>query len=258
MNEIIAEKLWSVAGPILQKAKGTVGRPEFEARKAFFGILYVLENGIKWRNLPAEYGKPTTVHGKFIKWTKEGKMRKVFEETRKIYMLKTDAFKNWYTADTSSCKAPYAKCGGKNPTDRSKRGIKKNIAVDSRGAPLAVDIAPANQHDSKTLEQVVNQINTFKQPGLSIVAVDSAYDSKQLQKKLLAQGLVLHSASNKRRNKKKDIVIPKGRWIVEAVHSWLNNFRALKICYAKNYESILSFLHIALSALLFKKILIFG
>lgn len=258
MNNILAEKIWPVAKPILLKRNSRVGRPEFDICKAFFGIIYVLENGIKWRCLPQEYGKVSTIHGKFIKWIREGKIQKIFEMIRNEYIFKSDAFKNWYAVDTSYSKAPYAKYGGKNPTDRGKKGIKKNLVIDSRGAPLAVGVGPANQHDSQTLLEILTTVKSIKQSKLSIVAADSAYDSKKLRTAASKDGFILHASTNKRRQKDVRLINPKGRWRVEHVHSWLNNFRSIKICYTKNKETFLGFLQLAATAQLYKMISIFG
>lgn len=254
MKNILAEKIWPVAQPILQKEKQLTGRPEYNVKSTFFGIMYVLENGIKWRCLPSEYGKVSTIHGKFMRWIREGRIQSIFENVRNEYLLVTDAFKNWYAVDTSYCKAPYAKNSGKNPTDRGKRGIKKNLAIDSRGAPLAVGIAPANRHDSKTLLDIIKSIKQIKRSLFSIVAADSAYDAKGLRSESLKDGFILHASTNRRRNQAKEIVRPKGRWKVEATHSWLNNFRSLKICYAKSDLAFLGFLQIAAAVQLFRMI----
>jgi len=253
MQENITEKIWLVVKPILQKEK-TTGRPEFDIKKTFFGILYVLENSIKWRCLPTEYGKPSTVHGKFMKWIYEGRIQKVFHIIRGEYISLSEAFNNWYAIDTSSIKAPYANFSGKNPTDRGKRGIKKNIIVDSRGAPLVVNVASAQIHDSKTFTSVLKLLEKIKRTAFSIIAADSAYDSKNLKIKAMEKGFILHTSTNKRRNKLKRIVKPLGRWIVEPCHSWLNNFRSIKICYTKNAETFLAFLQLAAAIQLFRMI----
>jgi putative transposase len=252
MKTILAEKIWTVAQPILQTGNQSVGRPEFDPRKAFFGILFILENGIKWRCLPAEYGKVSTVHGKFMKWIRDEKIQRVFEMIRNEYLLKSDAFDNWYAVDTSYSKAPYAKYGGRNPTDRGKRGIKKNLAIDSQGAPLAIGVGPANQHDSQTLLEILITIKQIQKTALSIVALDSAYDSKKLRTDAAKIGFVLHASTNKRRRKDCPIIKPKGRWRVEHSHSWLNNFRSIKTCYAKYKETFLGFLQIAATIQLFR------
>jgi transposase len=252
MKHSIAEKLWPVVEPILQIEKGKVGRPEFDPYKAFSGILYILESGSKWRLLPPEYGKPSTVHGKFMNWIRNNFIANIFEIMRRNYLSGCHSFPNWYAVDTSYAKAPYARCGGKNPTDRGKRGIKKNLITDSRGAPLVVSLGPANQHDSKTLLPMLNLARQIKHASFSIIAADSAYDSKLLRKKAAAIGFVLFAAKNKRRNKDCPVIKPKGRWQIEATHSWLNNFRSVKTCYAKLHESFLAFLQIAAAIQLFR------
>ena len=254
MKESVAKKLWVVAKPILQKEKNGVGRPQFSVYKAFKGIMFVLENGCKWRDLPWYYGKPSTVHGKFMKWVRSGRWQIIFESMRSNYMNETDAFKNWFATDTSYSKAPYARFGGKNPTDRGKRGIKKHLIVDSRGAPLVVSAGPANQHDSKTILNLLRLARSFSNKQLSIVVADSAYDSKKLRKESADQNFVLHASTNKRRRNDLPMIKPKGRNIIEATHSWLNNFRSVKTCFAKTAESFTAFLQIAAAVQLFRMI----
>ena len=41
-------------------------------------ILYVMENGCKWRCLPKEYGKWNTVYVRMRRWTKNGVLQKAF------------------------------------------------------------------------------------------------------------------------------------------------------------------------------------
>src|SRR5690606_2443041 len=128
-------------------------------RKTFEGIYFVLKTGCQWNMLPAEYGAPSTVHGKFMKWAKEGVFTQMLANERDEYFLKQE-IKNWLSFDTSSRKSPRLKNSGKCPTDRGKKGIKIALMVDRKGKPLFVDVVPANPHDSKTLLPVINQIKT--------------------------------------------------------------------------------------------------
>ena len=74
------------------------------------------------------------------------------------YYRRRNSKNNWYAFDTISRKAPFANFGGKNPTDRAKRGIKHSILVDQNRVPLFVDIAPANRYSAKLLKSITNQI----------------------------------------------------------------------------------------------------
>ena len=44
---------------------------------------------------------------------------------------------------------------GPNPTDRGKPGSKRHVLVDANGIPLALELTPANVHDSTMLEPVL-------------------------------------------------------------------------------------------------------
>jgi hypothetical protein len=73
-----------------------------------------------------------------------------------LHLSTKNAFDNWYAIGTSSSKAPLAKFGSKGPVDRAKRGIPKNIVVDSKGVPIVVSVGPANRHDSETLVEILS------------------------------------------------------------------------------------------------------
>lgn len=254
MHPKIAEELWNFVAPIFTKPQKRVGRPEHSPRDTFLGIWYVMENSLKWRCLPWYYGKPSTVHGKLMQWIQKGLCKKMFEHLRDSYFAKSKAFKNWLVVDTSASKAPLAKSGGKSPVDRAKRGVKKNIATDSLGTILAVSVAPGNRHDSKTFDDIFPEIKKLKRVPLTVIAADSAYAAKRLRKKCIESGFLLHHATKK--SKKNDVprVKPKGRWVVEAAHSWINNFRGIKTCFSKQTKSMLFFLRLASSSLMFRRI----
>jgi len=252
MQKIIAEKLWELIAPILNSWKKKTGRPQKDNKMAFLGIICVLDNGLKWRWLPSEYGKPSTVHGKYMKWIRLGFISRVFEEARRLYFLTTNSFPNWCAVDTSSCKASFAKNGGKSPVDRGKRGLKKSIATDSRGAPIAVDVAPGNQHDSKTFHSILSHLEKIKRASLVVIAGDSAYDAKELRSAASSKGFLLHASTNRRRILNCPIIRPKGRWIVEGTHSWLNTFRGIRTCFTKITQSFLGFLQLASAGILIR------
>lgn len=49
------------------------GRPRRDDRQVLGGILWVMETGASWRELPeARFGPNSTAHGRYRKWLKEG------------------------------------------------------------------------------------------------------------------------------------------------------------------------------------------
>lgn len=237
---------------------GKPGRPPINPRKALSGIMFILENGSKWRFLPRSYGKPSTVHGTFMRWVRNGTFKLVIDKARSYYLSTLGYVPKWLAIDSSSSKSPYANWSGKNPVDRSKRGIKKNIIVDQHGLPLALSVGPANRHDSVFFKEILENLMPIKTGSVKILAADSAYDARKLRKLALDHGCVLYAAKNKRRDKSLKRTSPSFRWKVEVSHSWLNNFRSLKTCWTRTKESFEALLQLGASVLLFRKGLIFG
>jgi len=57
-------------------------------------VLYVAENGCKWRSLPVEYGNWHTIYTRVSRWAKSGVLAKVFLKLQQLKLLtvKFDVF----------------------------------------------------------------------------------------------------------------------------------------------------------------------
>jgi len=112
-----------------------------------------------------------------------------------------------YLIDASIVKSPLGcDIAGKNPTDRRKLGIKRSIITDFKGAPLGIICGGANQHDSKFFKETYHSTKKyFDYQKLNIMQGDSAYDSKEIKNFLKRDGFVPFIATNKRRNKIKNL-----------------------------------------------------
>jgi putative transposase len=236
----IPRKIWKRFSKLVEK-KSKKGRPDHCIRKTLEGIYYVLKTGCQWGFLPPQFGAPSTVHGKFMKWSREGIFEKMLVEKREEY-FSAQEIQNWIAFDTSSRKAPRLKSSGKCPTDRGKRGVKIAVMVDRKGKPLYVDVFPANRHDSKTLLPVINRMHN---KDIKILAADSAFDTKNLRKVCLKNNIILLASTNSRRNKNVKKYHPLHRWIVERTFGWFPWFRGIATCHAKTSLAYLSFLQIA-------------
>ena len=43
------------------------GVPRVDDRRVISGIIFVIRNGLRWRDAPAEYGPPKTIYNRFIR-----------------------------------------------------------------------------------------------------------------------------------------------------------------------------------------------
>jgi len=56
------------------------GRVTVENIAFINALLYVCENGCKWRRLPKEYGKRHVIYKRFNRWVKNGIIERLFRE----------------------------------------------------------------------------------------------------------------------------------------------------------------------------------
>ena len=69
----------------LPKQRGNVKNENLQVLNA---ILYVAEQGCKWRGLPSHFGKWHTVYTRMNRWSKSGVIQRVFEELQRAQIVR--------------------------------------------------------------------------------------------------------------------------------------------------------------------------
>lgn len=54
------------------------GVPRVDDRRVISGIIFVIRNGLRWRDAPAAYGPHKTIDNRFIRWSWLGVFNKIF------------------------------------------------------------------------------------------------------------------------------------------------------------------------------------
>jgi transposase len=54
------------------------GVPRVDDRRVVSGIVFVIKNGLRWRDAPGEYGPHKTLYNRFIRWSRMGVFDKIF------------------------------------------------------------------------------------------------------------------------------------------------------------------------------------
>ena len=49
-------------------------------RRVISGIIFVIRNGLRWRDAPREYGPHKTIYNRFIRWSRLGVFNRIFAE----------------------------------------------------------------------------------------------------------------------------------------------------------------------------------
>jgi putative transposase len=56
------------------------GLPRVDDRLILSGIIFVLRNGMRWRDAPREYGPHKTIYNRFIRWSRLGVFNRILAE----------------------------------------------------------------------------------------------------------------------------------------------------------------------------------
>ncbi len=54
------------------------GIPRVDDRKIISGIIFVIRNGLRWRDVPKDYGPQKTIYNRFIRWSRLGVFNRIF------------------------------------------------------------------------------------------------------------------------------------------------------------------------------------
>ena len=56
------------------------GVPRVDDRRVVSGIIFVIRNGLRWRDAPQAYGPHKTLYNRFIRWSRLGVFDKIFSQ----------------------------------------------------------------------------------------------------------------------------------------------------------------------------------
>ena len=55
------------------------GVPRVDDRRVLSGIIFVIRNGLRWRDATGAYGPPKTLYNRFTRWSRLGVFNRIFE-----------------------------------------------------------------------------------------------------------------------------------------------------------------------------------
>ena len=56
----------------------TRGKERVDDRRVVSGIVYVIRNGLQWKDAPKDYGPHKTLYNRFIRWSRLGVFNRIF------------------------------------------------------------------------------------------------------------------------------------------------------------------------------------
>ena len=128
------------------------------------------------------------------------------------------------------------------------------VASEAHGIPIALFLASASTAEANVAREVLSKIRVPRlgkgrpKTRLLEIAMDKAYDSRELRRSLRARGIRASVPERKRRGKRrqkgpKSKLYPASerRWQVERVNAWMDNFRGLVVRYERKAEHYLAY-----------------
>jgi len=78
---VLTDKQWSIIADLFpwQPPSKQGGRPRVHPRDCLEGVLWILVNGARWKELPKVYPSRATCHRRHAEWSRDGTLMKVWE-----------------------------------------------------------------------------------------------------------------------------------------------------------------------------------
>jgi transposase len=226
----VTDAQWAELDPLLPDPAclaGRGGRWEKHCRRVIVdAILYVVDNGIKWRALPADFPPWPTVYKRFALWEKAGASQRVLDALRDRVRLVAEraAAPSAAVMDSQSVRAAETVGATTRGFDAGKKvqGRKRHIAVDTMGLLMAVLVTPASTQDRVAARCLLRRLRATGGRRVRLVWADGGYTGTLLDWARKKLGLVVEIV--KRPDLPYFTVLPR-RWVVERTLAWITGHR---------------------------------
>lgn len=224
----LSEKQFDQIKDILPVQRGNVSISNFAVLQA---ILYVAEQGCKWRGLPKRFGNWHTIYTRMNRWAKWGVLNRMFTELQKkeIIRIKVETV----SLDSTIVKVHPDGTGAlkKNGTQsigKSRGGWTTKIhmvAADARTA-ITFSLSPGNAGDAPEGRKLLKKLKSHE---AKYVIMDKAYEGDETRQLVLELGFepVVPSKIDRLNPWEYDKEIYKKRNEVERLFRRLKGFRRI-------------------------------
>ena len=237
----LTDRQWAVICPLLPVPLAQTplgGRPEKHHRRAVVdAIFYVVDNGIKWRALPADFPPWRTVYGFVRRWRADRVTHDLVDELRALIRRASGRHAE-PTAAVIDAQSVAESAEGVVPAatsgyDRHKNvnGRKRHLLVDTLGLLIAVTVTPANTQDRDAAVILVRRARARGRK-LQRIWADSAYHGDWTAWAQRACGVVIDIVT--RDPAQAGFQVLPRRWVVERTNAWITRRRRC----ARDYERL--------------------
>src|SRR5215469_17832224 len=187
----LTDTQWAFVQPLLPPPAPT-GRPRAEDRRTLEGILYVLTTGCRWKDLPREYGAPTTVWRRLKRWGEAGVWARIWRAA--LAVLDVQGKLDWSMAFLDGSFVPAKKGDEHVGLTRKGKGTKWMLVVDGNGLPLGFHLDSASRAKVRLAQQTLDTIKVARSLGRpkqrpEKLVEDRGYDRSTFHQALRRRGI---------------------------------------------------------------------
>jgi len=154
------------------------GKERVDDRTVISGIVHVLKSGCRWSDVPSEYGPPTTIYNRFVRWAERGVWENLFNAC-------AARGRSTYTQmiDSTHVKAHRSASGGKGGEQnqavgrsRGGRNTKIHAVADAKGRILTFVLTGGEAHDCPIGAELIEATHPPE-----LLLADNGYEGAELR-----------------------------------------------------------------------------
>ncbi len=193
--------------------------------------MYVIRNGLQWKDAPSGYGPPKTLHNRFTRWSRLGVFDRIFAalegEGPKPGRIMVDATP---PQGSSHCGKPAQKAALSRCIGRTKGGLnsKLHAVCDANGKPLILLLGEGQMSDHTGARHILDALS----PAKTLLA-DRGYDSNWFREGLAEKGIepCIPSTRTRKVPLHYDAVVYRQRHRIENMFAKLKDWRRIATRY---------------------------
>ncbi|WP_425824884.1 IS5 family transposase [Streptomyces fractus] len=214
--------------------EGRGGRPEGYCHRIMLdAVFYVVDGGIKWRAVPADFPAWDRVYAFFRRWRERGLIAELHDRLRGRVRIAAGREPEPSAAviDSQSVKADAVVGSGSRGYDGGKKinGRRRHLICDTLGLLLMIHVSAGDVTDRQAATDMLPAL-TGRFPTVTKLWADGGYTGTLITWALAVLHLVVTVV--KRTDDLKGFAVLPRRWCVERSFAWLLRSRRL----ARDYE----------------------
>ena len=260
----LSDAQWARLEPLLPPEKPWTGRPNDDHRRILNGILWILNSGAPWRDLPRHYGPVGTVSSRFYRWRRSGVWQRVLEALQALADAQGQVGWELHFLDSTVVRAHQHAAGarktGREPPPRTRRWAahlararrRSTCAARATASLFIFTVTGGQVHDTRQVSALISRGAIRRigrgRPRLRPTKLvgDKAYSSRSIRLALRRRGItpVIPTKANERRQPDFDREAYRQRNIIERLINRLKNFRRIATRYEKRAVNYLAMITI--------------